>query len=253
MKKIYIFLNIILFLAVVMLFAFHFSYKAPPSEKVLKQSPAKENIKVAAIFKRNKNSLTPSALAFIADNDFFAPSRGADPASLQKSSKNRKSRRNQLELTGIFKMGSMKGAIIVNKASGISANKKQFYRIGETITNTSYSLLNISPEQESVTVGTGSSQFELKLERDDQGSLRRRDKGEAASKALVSLSKPKIAPKPKTSKPKTQPKKMTPVKPKKIKNKNRKTSEELKKLRQDILKKMMNRRKNKKFPSPMQR
>lgn len=247
MKNLFIFLNIILFICVVALLVVVFSHKAPPREKVLDQTAIKPNNIVPDIFVQPKKLITSSALAIIADNDVFSPSRGIsdDP----KKTAAEMPKKTQFELTGLCSMGPMKGAIIVNTASRQNENKKQFYAVGEQISDTAYKLMDINPEEETAVIGVGSSQFMIKLERDDQGSMRRRDKGESESKAMISLSKPpEPPPKPETppttatEKPETQQNgEDQPVTPTPVPAKA-KTAEDVKRIRQEILKKMMSKR-----------
>lgn len=249
MKNLFIFLNIILFICVVFLFMLHFSHKSPPPEKILSQTPNKPDITVMPVFESKNNSLTSSELDLIVDNDLFSPARGVDPASLQTATTSGKTmKHNQLELTGICKMGDMKGAIIVNTRSrtASASNKKQFYLVGERIADTPYTLKDINPEEETAIISMGTTQFALKMERDDTGSLMRRSKGEADSKALISSTKPTIVQKPVTKTaapplPKTF-QKTKPISPPKN-NSNKKTPEQMKQIREAILKKMINRRK----------
>ena len=108
----------------------HFSHESPLQEEILNKTPTKANIQVAAIFDAKNNSLTTSELALVADNNLFSPARGVDPASLQASTTSgRRIKHNQLELTGIWKMGTLKGAIILNTTASRSSknsNKKKF-------------------------------------------------------------------------------------------------------------------------------
>jgi hypothetical protein len=238
LKNLFIFLNIILFFCVAALFTVLFSYKAQPPEKVLQQTPTEANIAVKDIFKQQQKPATSSVLALIADNDLFSPSRGVVAAPKKAAAKAAAMpKRSQLELIGIWTMGSLKGAIIISPLSRKQANKKKkSYVIGEKIGTTAYQLIDINPEKKSAIVGIGNSQFEIKLERNDKGSLRRRSKGEADSKAMASISKPKIPIKPISAKrTQAKPKKSTPVKPRR----GRKSPAELKQIRRDILKKMM--------------
>lgn len=245
MKNLFIFLNIILFICVVFLFMLHFSHKSPPPEKVLNQTPSEPNIQVAPVFDNRNSSLNASELALIVDNDLFSPNRGVDPDSVKATAAGgRAMKHNQLELTGLCKMGDVKGAIIVNMgARPTGTTPKQFYLVGDTIEGTPYRLLDINPEEETAIISMGATQFSLKLERNDKGSNMRRSKGEAESKSLINATKPKIAPKP-AVKPTSPTKKTTPkYKPKSPRsNASQKTPEEMKKIRQDILKKMMERK-----------
>jgi len=217
-----------------------FSYKTPPVEKVLLQTPDKENITVEDLFKQQAKPTAPSVLALISDNDLFSPSRGVIDAPPKKTAA-AMPKRSQLELIGIWTMGLLKGAIIVSPISRTKTNKKkQSYIIGETIGTTAYKLVGINPDTKSAIVGIGNSEFEIKLERNDKGSLRRRNKGAADSKAMISISGP---PKPPTPIVKRRPTKRIPVR---ASTKGRKTHAELKKIRQNILKKIMLQRKKRK-------
>lgn len=241
MKNLFIFLNILLFLCVLTLFMVFFSHKTPPPEKVLQQTPKKENIVVEDIFAGKKEPITASALALITDNDLFSPSRGVTEDTQKNAAALPK--KTQFELTGICSMGTMKGAIIVNTASRNQINKKQYYAIGEQIADTAYRLIDINNEDESAIIGVGNSQFIIKLERDDQGSLVRRNRGEADSKALISLSAPPPPPQKIESVPAgNKPEAASPNQPVKPQPKTDKSPEEMKKIREDILKKMMGRR-----------
>ena len=245
MKKMYIILNIILFILVTVFCVLHFLYQSHPPEQILSNTPVNENIHVKDIFKTKKHFLTESQIAMISDNNLFLPTRGVDPASLKTSSgkPGRVIRRSQFELSGICKMGELKGAIIINKSSRSSGNKKHFYMVGDKIDNTPYRLQDINPQEESVTINMGNSRFELKLERNDPGSLNRRKRGEAAAKSAAKASqvKPIIR---KQGTPGAQPgrtiiKKGVPGKPSTVMK--IKTIEELKKIREAILKRMRER------------
>jgi len=202
----------------------HFSHKSPAPEKILNKTPKEPTLAVQQVFETKSNSLTTSELAMIIDNDLFTPSRGVDPASLQTATaKGGKTlKHNLLELTGLCKMGDMKGAIIINTSSRNSSGSgiKQFYMVGEKIANSPYTLKDINPEEETAIISMGATQFVLQLDRGDRGSMMRRNKGEADSKALISSTQPKIVTKPITkpviAPPKTPPKpKSKPISPKK--------------------------------------
>ena len=250
MKNLFIFLNIILFVCVVFLFMLHFSHKSPPPEKVLKQTPEEPNIQVPSVFPQKKKNLSSTEIALISGNDLFSPARGVDPSTLKPKKTGKKIKHSQLELTGIYKMGSMKGAIIstVSNRSSSLANKKKIFTVGDKIGDTAYVLQDINPEDESVVVSMGTSQFILKLEREDPGSLNRRTKGEAASQARASMSATKPAhkrlptQKPTAARSSSTPKR-TPVKPKNITTSNRRSAGDMRKIRQEILKKMRNKAK----------
>ena len=229
-------------MCVVALFAVYFTHKAPAPEKALTRTPKEANVAVGDIFIQHKKPTTTSALALIADNDLFAPSRGA---SATKKNPVIKAKKSQFELIGLCNMGSLKGAMIINTSSRKTSNKKQFYLIDEPIAGTGYKLIDIDPKEETATIGAGNTQYSIKLERDDAGSLRRRTKGESDSKTMISLSRPKVS---KTSqgKPprnvKAAPGQGIPVAKTKPRS-GRKTPAQMKKLRQDILRKMMSRNK----------
>ena len=220
------------------LFVVFFTHQAPPPEKVLKRTPNKENVTVEDIFIKKKNPTTASALAFIADNDLFAPSRGVAPG---KKNKTIKPKKTQFELIGICNMGSTKGAMIINTSSRKGTNKKQFYSVGQPIDGTGYRLIDIDPTEETAIIGVGNTQYSIKLEREDAGSLNRRNKGESESKAMISLSKPKSPPTTTVQKTSARPSiKSAPVTPPR---KGRKTPADMKRIRNEILKKMQSRTK----------
>lgn len=255
MKKLFIFLNIILFICVVFLFMLHFSHKTPPPEKILKQTPSKANITVKPVFKQRTKNLSSTQIALISGNDLFSPARGVDPATLKTKTAGQEIKHNQLELTGIFKMGDLKGAIISsNIGRNANSNKKKVYVIGKKIGDTSYILQDINTDDESVVVSLGTSQFVLKLERNDPSSLNRRNQGEAASKARAMMSKPPVS----TTPPPTAfsqkkglsvkapgtPSTQAPTTPKALPK--ARTKQDMRRVRQAILKKMMERRNQKK-------
>lgn len=253
MKNLFIFLNIILFVCAVFLFMLHFSYTSPPPEKILKQTPVQSNISVPAVFKKKNQNLSTTQIALISGNDLFSPERGIDPSTLKVEKTGKEIKHSQLELTGIFKMGPVKGAIISSKVGrSANANKAKVYTVGKKIGDTSYTLQDIDPENESVVVSLGTTQYVLKLEREDADSLNRRNKGAAASKARALMSQPEIEtnppplpPQPPTAstaagKPKTAPAKPTQTIP------PANNKKDMKKIREEILKKMMERRKKNK-------
>jgi len=187
MKKLFILLNFMLCVCVIMLAVLHVSYKTPPPPAILENSPEEANTTVESFFKIPGKPLDASRLTYVTDNDLFNPMRGVDPDSMDKVVVEQKIKQNQLELMGLFKFGDMKGAIIASTAakSKDSLEKKQFYKVGEKISGTSYILQDVKPDEELAVVSLGPTQYILKIERDDKASEARRKIAIAASNARI--------------------------------------------------------------------
>ncbi|MCK5844922.1 MAG: hypothetical protein KAG97_09460, partial [Victivallales bacterium] len=172
MKKLFIVLNVFAILAVLALATAILAHTPPKPEKVLKNTPANPDVLVSDLFPPSPSPLSASNLALIVDSDIFSPARvgGEGPRTAAKSSAGIKTAR--FDLAGICVMGGLKGAFIITSSG--KKGKKQFYSIGSRIANTGYTLLEVSPEKESIVLGAGASRLTLTLDRDDSASKKRR-------------------------------------------------------------------------------
>ncbi len=188
MKALFIFLNVIFFSLVVVLLVLHITHKPLPPEKILASTPSDPNVNVEPPFDFYGRALSESELAIVVDSEIFSPSRAQAAAPGQQAPADlARLNREKLELSGIFKMGNIKGATILNSFSGAAANKKNFFMVGEKIGDTPYMLHDINPEESTAVISMGSSLYSLKIDRDGSGSLNRRSQAAADSKALSSL------------------------------------------------------------------
>ncbi|MBN1864909.1 MAG: hypothetical protein JW808_08415 [Victivallales bacterium] len=263
MKAFFIFLNLILFVLVVVLLVLHITRKPLPPEKILASTPSAPDVGVASPFDFNGSPLSESELAIVVDSELFSSSRGQTSAPGQQAPADlARLNREKLELSGIFRMGNIKGATILNSFSGPSgqANRKNFFMVGDKIGDTPYMLHNINPEDSTAVISMGSSLFSLKIDRDSTGSLQRRSQATADSKALSSLSaasaRPALQPSPDVPAPtaqgqdqesdtaREQPQANTTDPPPQSTRRviQQRSPEEMKRIREEILKKMQERR-----------
>lgn len=258
MKKLFIFLNILLGACVCWLAYTHVSYKPAPTDKILNMTPDGANIKKTGIFDR-ENITPPAELSYIYENNVFVPNRGVvesengdegeggGPSIIAK-----KIYRGNFELTGICRMPNTQGAVITATGSRRSkALRAKFYRVNEEIGDTGYKLIEISPGTGSVVLDNGSNQTVIELDRNDRGSSKRRDtevkrQELVAKQAEINLRKnigPGVSPNSKVqgpgvgSKPVVGPTPATNKKP---------TAKEIAEIRKKILERMTAAKKNKK-------
>ena len=231
MKKLFIFLNIMLSLCVVLLIYTHISYESTPPDKELELTPQGPNKKQTGIFDLAADPM-PGDLSEIYENNIFLVNRGrkevVPPSSQPKPYK------GSFELTGLFKIGDIEGAIINSAGSRKSKGiKSKFYRIKEKIGDTGYTLDSISPKDETAVISNGRSKAVLKLDKNDNGSLKRRQAEVSKQKSIeksLSISTGTSS-KPVAKPVKPAPKKTTPVH-------RKKTPAEIAAIRKKILERM---------------
>ncbi len=237
MKKLFIFLNIMLSACVVWLIYTHISHTPRPPDKELELTPETPGAVKIGIFDK-ENASMPGDLSYIYENNIFLPNRGnIDVNGKAYSSTGSKPYTGSFELTGICKIGETEGAVITSSGSRkTTALKSKFYRVNEQIGETNYKLIEVSPEKGTAVVSNGMSREILELDRNDSGSLKRR-KTEAKNQELAAkktaLDFNRMKPKP----PKPAVKK--PIIPKTISaSKKKKTAGEIAALRKKILERM---------------
>jgi len=168
------FLNGLAIVAVVVLTAAIFAHSPPTPEKVLGNTPSQPDsgLVVSDLFPRRMAALTSSDIAVIIDSDIFSPRRAggdAPPTAAKSSSRGTAAR---FELAGICVMGGVKGAFIISSKG--KKGKRQFYSVGSRIGGSDYKLLEVSPEDGAVVLGSGASRLTLTLDRNDSASKKRR-------------------------------------------------------------------------------
>ena len=208
----------------------HVSYQSIPPDKELDLTPQGPNLKQIGIFDQATIAM-PGDLAEIYENNIFLPNRGqvekAPPVNKPKPYK------GAFELTGLFKIAKVQGAVINSAGSrGSKALKSKFYRIGEKIGETGYTLEEISAKESTAIISNGRSREVLKLDKNDSGSLKRRQSEVAKQESIkrqLNLSTPRnVTPKPIKSSAKPAPK---PVH-------TRKTAADIAAIRKKILERM---------------
>ena len=215
----------------------HAVYAPPPVDKELSMTPKLPSKKFKGYFDRTASKTTGN-LTYISESNIFSPSRAADTASAgtKPSSKYKSS----FELTAVCHIASIKGAVITTASSRHSRSlPSKFYRINDPIGETGYKLIDVSPETGVAVISNGRSKEELKLDRNDSGSQRRRKEQIKERDSITRNTTQKIV---KHPPPKTAPKKILPTqgKPKK------KTAKEIEEIRKKILERIAKERKKRK-------
>ena len=159
-------------LCVVLLIYTHISYESAPPDKELELTPQGPNKQQVGIFDLAADPM-PGDLSEIYENNIFLVNRGRKeviPASSQPTHY-----KGAFELTGILQIDDIEGAIINSAGSRHSKGaKSKFYRIQEKIGDTGYVLDSISPKDETAVISNGHSKAVLKLDKNDRGSMKRR-------------------------------------------------------------------------------
>jgi hypothetical protein len=181
MKKLFIFLNIMLSFWVVVLIYVHIAYQTAPPDKELDMTPKRADIAHVGVFDRATIAM-PGDLSQIYDNNIFLVNRGQEekvPASKQP-----KPYKGIFELTGLFKIANVQGAIInISGSRKSKASGSKFYRVKDKIAETGYVLEKISPKESTAIISNGRSREVLKLDKNDSGSLKRRQSEVAQQKS----------------------------------------------------------------------
>ena len=196
----------------------HISYESTPPDKELELTPQGPNKKQTGIFDLAADPM-PGDLSEIYENNIFLVNRGRKevvPTSSQPTPY-----KGAFELTGLFKIDNIEGAIINSAGSRNSKGvKSKFYRIQEKIGETGYVLESISPKDETAVISNGRSRAVLKLDKNDSGSLKRRqaevNKQKSIEKSLSISTATKSKPilqkrRPSVSNKKPHPRKKTPA------------------------------------------
>jgi len=175
---------------------------------------------MVGLFDRNR-PLGPVPVAVISDNNLFDPKRGVEEV---KAAPARAFQKKNFELTGICTMGSISGAVILDTSK--RSKRAKFVKVGKEIGESKYKLIAIDPQEETVTVGVGNTQFTLKLERSDKGSIARRKQVKDAAPVITLagtkragnvVPKPRARPAGSKAKPNVKPKpKPKPVIPRRL-------------------------------------
>ena len=198
MRTFYIFLNLALFILVVLLLVLNLSFKSQPPDKILSMAPVlNENVQLAQKMKGGREEIPD--IASLWDNNLFSPYRTGDGGPLLGAA-----RPTGMELVGVCSFGDVAGAIMLDKqasaaapqpgrlrnkgviSQGASATAPRFYKLGEQLEN-GFTLSEINSD--SVVLSRGREQIVLKLEFEDEGSSSRISAAAAASEAAAAAIK----------------------------------------------------------------
>ena len=182
MKKLFIFLNIMLSFCVAWLIYTHVVYTPLPPDKELEMTPQGPSKQQTGIFDQGIIAM-PGELSSIYENNIFLTTRGrVEKVDAKKVAPYK----GVFELTGLFKISDVKGAIINSGGSrGRKALPSKFYRVNEPIGETGYTLEAISSKDATATLNNGRNKIILELDKDDKGSLRRRNDAVKTQKAIA--------------------------------------------------------------------
>jgi hypothetical protein len=208
MKKLFIFLNIMLSFCVAWRIYTPVSYQPAPPDEELDLTPQGASIKQVGVFDQATIAM-PGDLSVVYEDNIFLADRGQEEKVLPGNQP--KPYKGAFELTGLFKIANIQGAVINSAGSRRSkALKSKFYRIGEKIGETGYTLEEISAKDSTAVISNGRSREVLKLDKNDSGSLKRRQSEVAKQESIkrqLNLSKPRrVTPKPIKSSVKPAPK-----------------------------------------------
>ena len=190
MKKLFIFLNIILIFAVTGLIYLHASYESPAVDKELKIILKPKHNTVQKPFYTQKPLMQYNTELLESNNIFSSLRTENNDTGIKKEIL----KSGAFELTGLCRMGKIKGAVISTTLSGKSLSK--FYRVNDKIVGTAYRLTKVSPDTGTVVVSNGAKTRKLRLDRNDSGSIRRRHTavGEKQELSLISQGQKELQP-----------------------------------------------------------
>ncbi len=207
----------------------HVYYAPPPPDKELEMTPQGPSQQQTGIFDQGAIAM-PGELSYIYENNIFLSSRGkVEDAEVAKTTPYKGS----FELTGLFKIGDVSGAIINSAASRRKKSlPSKFYRVNESIGTTGYKLATISSKNATATLNNGRDTILLTLDKNDKGSLRRRQNAVKTQAAIarkqgLSMTPPKATPPPKKT--------STKKKPTTRKSTSKRSSVEISEMRKKIL------------------
>ena len=233
MKKLFIFLCTILTGCVIVLIYAHAVYSPPPVDKELSMTPKMPSKKFKGYFDRTSSKNTAN-LTYISESNIFSPNRAMDTATTGKKTASK--HKSSFELTAVCHIASIKGAVITTASSRHSRSiPSKFYRINDPIGETGYKLIDVSPETGLAVISNGRSKEELKLDRNDSGSQKRRQEQIKQRDSIVRNTTKSIT---KTPPKKTAPKTILP--PGKT---TKKTAKEIADIRKKILERIAKERK----------
>ena len=210
----------------------HVVYAPAPPDKELEMTPQGPSQQHTGIFDKAVIEM-PGDLSYIYDNNIFLTNRGQ--VEKVEGKPQPVPYKGAFELTGLFKIEDVKGAIINSKGSrGGKAVASKFYRVDESIGDSGFTLEAISSKEATATLSNGRSKIILKLDKDDSGSLRRREDAVKQQEAVEQ----KLQLSTKTSPVIKKETKKTPLKPVVQSASKTKSAKEIAEIRRKILERM---------------